>query len=123
MQNLRRFIIAASTGFLHQATGINVVIYYSPVIFGQVGLDDRMSYVMSCVGSVCFLVGSAMPILYIERIGRRVTMMMGAATCGICMAMMACTGAVGEMHPEKKTAAGWAGAAFVLLFQLSFGAG
>ncbi|EEU37442.1 uncharacterized protein NECHADRAFT_86278 [Fusarium vanettenii 77-13-4] len=123
LQNLRRLILAGSTGFLHQATGINVVIYYAPVIFRQVGLDDKMSYIMSCVGSICFLVGSILPVLYIERIGRRKTMMLGAWTCGICMGMIACTGAIGRYYPARAFATGWAGSAFVLLFQFSFGIG
>ena len=123
LQNVRRFILAASTGFLHQATGINVVIYYAPVIFRQVGLDDKMSYIMSCVGSIFFLIGSIMPVLYIERMGRRGTIVMGAATCGICMAMIALTGGVSQAYPSRASAAGWAGAVFVLLFQLSFGCG
>lgn len=123
LQNLRRLILAATTGFLHQATGINVVIYYAPVIFSGVGLDKRISYIMSCVGSVCLLIGSVLPILWIERGGRRMTMMLGAWTCGICMGMIAATGAVSKYYPGRATASGWAGAAFVLLFQFSFGIG
>ncbi|CAG9984545.1 unnamed protein product [Clonostachys byssicola] len=123
LQNFRRLILAATTGFLHQATGINVVIYYAPVIFRQVGLDDRNSFILSCVGSICFLLGSVLPIFYIERLGRRKTMMMGAVTCGLCMGMIACTGAVGANFPERAIATGWAGAAFVLLFQFCFGIG
>ena len=123
LQNFRRLLLAAATGFLHQATGINVVIYYAPVIFRNVGLDDRMSYIMSCVGSVCFLIGSILPVLWIERMGRRRTMMMGAWTCGICMGMISATGAISKNYPSRATAAGWAGAAFVLLFQFCFGIG
>ncbi|TDZ20178.1 Sugar transporter STL1 [Colletotrichum orbiculare MAFF 240422] len=123
LQNLRRLILAGTTGFLHQATGINVVIYYSQNIFRQVGLDDRLSYIMSCVGSVCFLVGSILPVFYIERIGRRKVMMLGASTCGICMGIIACTGAVSLYYPERASASSWAGAAFILVFEFSFGTG
>ncbi|CAG9946983.1 unnamed protein product [Clonostachys rosea f. rosea IK726] len=123
LQNLRRLILSASTGFFHQATGINVVIYYAPVILRQIGLNDRMAYIMSCIGSICFLIGSALPVLWVERAGRRKTMMLGAWTCGICMGMIAATGAVSKNYPSHAFAAGWAGAAFVLAFQFSFGIG
>lgn len=82
-----------------------------------------MSFIMSCVGSICFLIGSILPVFYIERIGRRKTMMLGALLCGLCMGMIACTGAVGHFHPSRSFATGWAGAAFVLFFQFSFGIG
>ncbi|KAL0943078.1 hexose carrier protein [Colletotrichum truncatum] len=123
LQNFRRLVVAGTTGFLHQATGINVVIYYAPVIFSQVGLDAEMSYIMSCVGAVCFLVGSILPVFYIERMGRRKTMMLGSWLCALCMGMIACMGAIGHYTPSKAFATGWAGAAFVLLFQFSFGVG
>lgn len=50
-------------------------------------------------------------------------MMLGAWTCGICMGMIAATGAVSKHYPSRAFAAGWAGAAFVLAFQFSFGIG
>ena len=106
-----------------QATGINVVIYYAPVIFAQIGLDTELSYIMSCVGSVCFLIGSVLPILYIERMGRRKVMMMGAWLCASCMGLVACCVGLGTRYPESKSKAGWAATAFVFMFQFSFGIG
>lgn len=123
LQNFRRFILAGACGFLHQATGINVVIYYAPSLFAQVGLSGRMSYIMSCVGSVAFLVGSALPIAYIERIGRRRTMIFGSWLCGGCMLIIAITGAISEYYPGRSYASGWASAAFIIIFQFCFGIG
>lgn len=59
-----------------------------------------MSYIMSCIGSICLLGGSVLPIFWIERMGRRRTMLLGAWTCGICMGMIAATGAVSSVLPE-----------------------
>ena len=39
------------------------------------------------------------------------------------MGMIAATGAVSKHYPSRAFAAGWAGAAFVLAFQFSFGIG
>lgn len=35
LQNFRRLVICGLAGFLQQATGINVVIYYAPTVFGK----------------------------------------------------------------------------------------
>lgn len=106
-----------------QATGINVVVYYAPVIFKQMGLNDELSYIMSCVASVCFLIGSILPVLYIERLGRRRTMIMGAYLCGGCMGIIGSCLAVAERYPKQAPTAIWAACVFVFLFEFSFGVG
>ncbi|KAL3465588.1 general substrate transporter [Aspergillus heterothallicus] len=123
LQNLRRLVLSGAAGFMHQATGINVVVYYAPIIFQDIGLDSELSYIMSCVASIFFLIGSILPVFYIERMGRRRVMMMGACLCGSCMGVIACCVGVGENFPSLKISAGWAATAFVFLFEFSFGVG
>lgn len=99
-----------------------------------------MSTIMGGGASCAFLVGSMLPLLvshhhaigtgslgltsqYIERFGRRNTMMMGSATNGACMLAVAICVALGNKYPEMHQSTGYAACAFIFLYEFTFGIG
>lgn len=58
LQNFRRIFLSFAMGLMQQLTGINCIVYYAAVVFQQVGLSARLSYIMSCVASIAMLLGS-----------------------------------------------------------------
>lgn len=58
LQNFRRITLSFAMGLMQQLTGMNCIVYYAAVVFQQVGLSARLSYIMSCVASIAMLLGS-----------------------------------------------------------------
>ena len=78
--------------FFQQWTGINAVLYYAPQIFGGLGLSSNTTSLLATgvVGIVMFL--ATLPaVLYIDRLGRKPVLALGAiamATCHIIIAII-----------------------------------
>lgn len=123
-----------------QITGVNAIVYYAPVVFQQVGLSPRTSFIMGGVGSICMLVGTALPALvclyytlgkgvftyprqWIERAGRRKCILLSAWLEALTMGGIAASIGYGINHPEHKISAGWSATVFILLFEFAFGLG
>lgn len=119
-----------------KATGINVVVYYAPRIFANVGIAGESAFILSGGNSICFLIGAILPIFvsgndvsqlptltpqFIERVGRRRTMLYGSTAVGLCMLGVAASVAVSTLHPDRAVQAGYAGAFFLFLYVFVFG--
>lgn len=75
---------------LHKWTGINVIVFYAPTVLEQnVGLDRATALVVSGCIQFCFVVGSIVPALGLDKLGRRKLMMLGSFGMGISMMMIA----------------------------------
>ncbi|RYP24322.1 hypothetical protein DL765_000586 [Monosporascus sp. GIB2] len=118
----RRVIVATVTMFFQQWTGINAVLYYAPFIFRDLGLDDTATSLLATgvVGIVMF-VFTIPAVLWIDRVGRKPVLTIGAigmATCHIIVAIIFAKN-VGRWHDQA--AAGWAAVVMVWLFVVHFG--
>ncbi|PVV01058.1 hypothetical protein BB560_004540 [Smittium megazygosporum] len=80
----RRLVLGVVTQALQQLTGINVIMYYAPSIFQQAGVGGkngpRIAQGINGGVNVLFTVPA---ILFVDRWGRRLTLMMGAIGCGL----------------------------------------
>ncbi|KAL6241123.1 hypothetical protein RBB50_012027 [Rhinocladiella similis] len=124
LQNGRRLLLSGFVvGLLQQITGVNAIVYYAPVVFQDAGLTPRMSFIMGGVGSIAMLVGTLLPILWIERAGRRKTLLISAWLEVFTMGGIAAAIGYGINHPEHRESAGWAATAFILAFEFCFGLG
>lgn len=101
--------------------GCNAIIYYAPQIFAQLGLSGGTTGLLATgvYGVVNTL--STLPALFlIDKVGRRPLLMCGAA--GTCLSLAVVGGILGgygaslPSHP----AAGWAGVAFVYIYDVHF---
>ncbi|KAF6839163.1 quinate permease [Colletotrichum musicola] len=118
----KRVIVATVTMFFQQWSGINAVLYYAPQIFGQLGLSSTTTSLLATgvVGVVMFI-ATIPAVLWIDRVGRKPVLTIGAigmATCHIIIAVILAKN-IDRFHDEP--AAGWAAVCMVWLFVVHFG--
>ncbi|MEU9127208.1 sugar porter family MFS transporter [Kitasatospora sp. NPDC048540] len=111
-----------------QLVGINVIFYYSSILWQSVGVDQSSSLLISFSSSVINIVGTVVAILLVDRIGRKPLALIGSAGMALSLATAAwafsyATGSGDEVSvPDLQgTVALVAANAFVLFFAMSWG--
>ncbi len=119
---LRRVAVATITMFFQQWTGINAVLYYAPTIFQQLGLSSTTTSLLATgvVGIVMFL-ATIPSVLWIDRLGRRPVLTVGALGMATCHIVIAIIVAKDQNRWQDESAAGWAAVCMVWLFVIHFG--
>lgn len=74
-----------------QFVGINVIFYYSSVLWQAVGFSEKDSLIITVITSIVNVVTTVVAILLIDRWGRRPLLLVGAAGMTITLAIMAVT--------------------------------
>lgn len=117
-QTFRRLLITISVQLFQQFSGSNFLNYYLPVILQtQLDLDRNMSLILGGAAQCTYLVGSAIPVLLMDRFGRRVLLMVCSAGLSLCFIVVAILLSTGAAGPAKGATA------FIFLFQLFYGIG
>ncbi|KAK1564083.1 general substrate transporter [Colletotrichum navitas] len=118
----KRVIVATVTMFFQQWTGINAVLYYAPQIFGQLGLSETTTSLLATgvVGVVMFI-ATIPAVLWIDRVGRKPVLTVGAIGMGTCHLIIAVILAKNIDRFDQQPAAGWAAVCMVWLFVIHFG--
>ncbi|KAK5942454.1 hypothetical protein PMZ80_005019 [Knufia obscura] len=121
LQTGYRVGLACLVLFMNQWAGINVIVFYiSPVLEGSVGLDRNTAIIAGGCINLAFAVGSLVPALGADRLGRRKPMMFGAAGMGLSMMCVAILLSFNGTDKERITAN--ASIAFFVTYMISFGA-
>jgi hypothetical protein len=114
-QNLRRIMLGAGTSLMQQLGGINVVVYYLPVILMKsFGFSNRFALILSAIDFLSLCFWGLMIHFVIERVGRKKLMFYGAFGQSVCFAMAAIGLGIGT-----KTMNGVA-VAFIFLYHVCF---
>ncbi|MEV4169655.1 sugar porter family MFS transporter [Nonomuraea sp. NPDC049709] len=111
-----------------QFVGINVIFYYSSVLWQSVGINQSDSLLISFSSSIINIVGTFIAISLVDKIGRRPLLLIGSAGMAIALATAAWAfsfargeGAAVSL-PDPQGAIALIGAnLFVLFFALSWG--
>ena len=104
---------------IQQLMGINLSVYYSTVIFEQVGLSPFLASLLAAVMNTAFAAGTFFLPPTIERWGRRAIMLWSAIV--ITIAMLIFTTMVNL--PNKSTATQWTGIAAINVYNFVLGYG
>ncbi|OAS16820.1 MFS transporter [Paenibacillus oryzisoli] len=81
-------IVGVGLAVLQQVTGINAVMYYAPEIFKQTGTGTNAALTQTIlVGLINFLF-TILAIWLIDKVGRKVLLLVGSASMTICLAVI-----------------------------------
>ncbi|KAL2833959.1 general substrate transporter [Aspergillus pseudoustus] len=117
-QNLRRLLITISVELGQQFTGSNMINYYGPVMFQTtMGMGRNLAMILGGAIQCTYLVGSAIPVLLMDRFGRRTLLMV--CSVGLCF----CFVMVSILLSLDSTNAAYGATAFIFIFQLFYGIG
>jgi SP family sugar:H+ symporter-like MFS transporter len=72
-----------------QFTGINVIFYYSSVLWQAVGFTEQDALLTTVITSVTNILTTLIAIALVDRIGRKPLLLIGAAGQGVCLLIMA----------------------------------
>ncbi|ORY69024.1 general substrate transporter [Pseudomassariella vexata] len=115
----RRIRISFLILAIQQMMGINLSVYYSTVIFSQVGLSQFLSQLLAAVMNTVFTLGT-IPLVYtLERVGRRNVLMYSAAALTVCLAVFVAM--IGQPNPTMATQ--WVGVGAIFVYNFIFGYG
>jgi sugar porter (SP) family MFS transporter len=76
-------VIGILLAVFQQITGINVIMYYSPAIFKSTGAGNESALFQTMIMGLVNLTFTIVSILLIERMGRRLLMLIGSAGMGL----------------------------------------
>ncbi|PQE10857.1 sugar transporter protein [Rutstroemia sp. NJR-2017a BBW] len=112
-----RVFLACLVLFMNQWAGINVIVFYAPTVLEtNVGLSKDTSLVVGGCINLAFAIGSIVPSIGLDKMGRRKPMMIGSFGMGLSMMMIAI------LLSFEKPGTSKAAIAFFLTFMLCFGA-
>ncbi|KAK8064419.1 high-affinity glucose transporter [Apiospora phragmitis] len=118
----KRVIVASVTMFFQQWTGINAILYYAPQIFQGLGLNGtEISLLATGVVGIVMFVATIPAVLYVDRLGRKPVLTIGALGMASCHYIIAILVAKNSMRWQEQRAAGWAACVMVWLFVIHFG--
>ncbi|KAJ4292855.1 hypothetical protein N0V88_005513 [Collariella sp. IMI 366227] len=118
----KRVVVSSVTMFFQQWSGINAILYYAPFIFQQLGLSGNTIslFATGVVGIVMFL-ATIPSVLWIDRVGRKPVLTIGALGMATCHIIIAVIVAKNIDQWATHSAAGWAAVCMVWLFVIHFG--
>ncbi|KAI9473461.1 MAG: general substrate transporter [Benjaminiella poitrasii] len=118
--NRKRVLIAMLSQIIQQLGGINVTTYYLTDVMLQAGMNHTMAMLMAAIDSIVYFIGALLPVVLVERIGRRKIMLWGLIAQTITLI---CIGGCQKANAERNTSAAANGAvAFTMLYNFVFGA-
>jgi len=90
---LRRIlIIGAALAFFQQIIGVNTIIYYAPTILTKLGYQSSAAIVANAgLGGLTVLVTIIMLLFVVDRVGRRMPLVLGAIGMTACMVLLGLT--------------------------------
>jgi sugar porter (SP) family MFS transporter len=123
MPYLRPAIFVLVLGFLVQITGINAVTYYSPFIFQAIGWHGNIVLLIQALVEVFSVFATIGAVLVVDRIGRRVTLLIGVGVMIASNTLLVILYATSSHFGGAASALGFVGILFFTAgFNFGFGA-
>ncbi|CAK7338010.1 unnamed protein product [Dovyalis caffra] len=114
--------------FFQQLTGINVIMFYAPVLFKTLGFGDGASLVSAVITGVVNVVATAVSVYSVDKVGRKALFLEGGLQMIICQVIIAImigrafgTQGVGEMSKSLSSFVLFLICAYVAAFAWSWG--
>lgn len=115
----KRLAIGCCIMFFQQFMGCNAMIYYAPTIFASLGLNGNTTSLLATgVYGIINCLSTLPALIFIDRVGRRPLLMSGAA--GTCISLVIVGVIIATCDLASNKAAGWAGIAFIYIYDVNF---
>ena len=109
----RATLFVVGLGFLIQITGINAVVFYSPLIFKDMGFSGNAALLLlPAIVQVGSLIATVVSLSVVDRLGRRPTLLAGITAMIASTVLLTVVFAVGDLTG----AAGWLGFVGIFVF-------
>lgn len=95
----RRLFLVCALQASMQMTGVSSIQYYSITIYGNIGIDNSDALKYQAINSIIALIAQALCILYIDRVGRRWTLIWG--NLGNCVTFIIATALLGKQFLRR----------------------
>lgn len=79
-----QLVVTLFIPFFQQLTGINVIMFYAPVLFKTLGFGDTASLMSAVVTGVVNMIATFVSIFTVDKFGRRVLLLAGGIQMMIC---------------------------------------
>jgi len=109
--------IAVSIGVLNQFSGINAILYYLNDIFAQAGFTAASANLQAVAIGTANLVFTVLAMFLIDRIGRKLLLLIGSLGTALCLLGVAAVFATGQ----HRSALIWFLMAYIAFFAISQG--
>ncbi len=120
---VRPTVFVLVLGFLVQITGINAVTYYSPFIFHDIGWQGHFVLLIQALIEVFSVFATIAAVLVVDRLGRRVTLLIGVGVMVASNILMVILYAQGSHFSGLASGLGFVGILFFTAgFNFGFGA-
>jgi SP family sugar:H+ symporter-like MFS transporter len=121
--------IGIGLSVFQQFVGINVIFYYSSVLWQAVGFSEKDSLAITVITSIVNIVTTLVAIVFIDRAGRRPLLLIGSAGMAITLGVLAFVFANAPLNAQHQPRldgtqgliALWAANVFVFAFGMSWG--
>ncbi|KAL0929487.1 uncharacterized protein CTRU02_215653 [Colletotrichum truncatum] len=116
----RRALLSCFIQFAANASGALFISYYSVLIYQNLGLDGYIPLLMYCIFTLVGAIGNVVSALFIDRLGRRPSLIIGFAGCLIAISIE--TAMIAEFIEGPIKSATGQRIALVAIFVLFYGA-
>jgi sugar porter (SP) family MFS transporter len=116
--------VGVGLSVFQQFVGINVIFYYSNILWEAAGLDESQAFKITVITSVTNIVTTLIAIALIDKIGRKPLLLIGSAGMAVTLGAMAVifgTAPIVDGAPHPEGAALWIALIAANLFVVAFG--
>ncbi|CDM30263.1 hypothetical protein DTO013E5_8621 [Penicillium roqueforti] len=119
--SFRRLFLCCALQASVQMTGVSAIQYYSPQIYGQIGISNEDTLKYQAINSIIALVGQFLCMMFIDRFGRRWTLISG--NLGNMVTFIVATILLAKFPPStNNNGAHWGFIIMTWLYNFSFSA-
>lgn len=95
--------VGLGLSMFQQFVGINVIFYYSNILWEAVGFDESQAFVITVITSVINILTTLIAIALVDRIGRKPLLLIGSAGMAVTLGAMAIIfGFIAELRPNAE---------------------
>ncbi|TFK37697.1 general substrate transporter [Crucibulum laeve] len=123
--NRKRVMVGVMVMLFQQWNGINAILFYAPTIFKGLGLSGTTTSLLATgVVGIVMLIATVPTVIYLDRVGRKPTLIVGAIIMGCCHLILAVLSGLYQdswsSHKAILLTAGWVACVFVWIYSMAF---